>query len=326
MEENEYFLGIDTSNYKTSIAVVDKLGNAILDERKFLDVKKGERGIRQSEALFQHINNLPTLFDKLADYPELKNNIKAVSVSKTPRPLPGSYMPVFNAGYSIAKSLSSVLRIPLYEFSHQEGHIKAVKFHSSIGEIKRFIAFHFSGGTTEAILIDESQCCNTKYEIIGGSKDISYGQLLDRIGVSLGMRFPCGEAMDELICNSDTEFTIQKVPKIKVKNGYINLSGIETASQKLVNVSDKYNLVKSIFTRITESIEEMTKQLANIYGVRDFIYSGGVASSKFIKDNLKSEYNIYFGEPNLSTDNAVGIALLGRMKYGTETYNGNTIK
>ena len=156
MTEKEYFLGIDTSNYKTSIAVVDGFGKIIADERKFLTVKKGERGIRQSEALFQHINNLPVLLESLTNYLEIKNRIKAVAVSKKPRPLENSYMPVFNAGYSIGKSLSYILGIPLYEFSHQEGHIEAIKFNNFVPQSLKFIAFDFSGGTTEAILVDES--------------------------------------------------------------------------------------------------------------------------------------------------------------------------
>lgn len=326
MTEKEYFLGIDTSNYKTSIAVVDGFGKIIADERKFLTVKKGERGIRQSEALFQHINNLPVLLESLTNYLEIKNQIKAVAVSKKPRPLENSYMPVFNAGCSIGKSLSYILGIPLYEFSHQEGHIEAIKFNNFVPQSLKFIAFHFSGGTTEAILVDETLHDSKKYEIVGGSRDISYGQLLDRVGVSLGMEFPCGEAMDKSLFESKANYKQIKLPPIKVNDGFINISGIETACQRITDISDSRDLIYSLFIRIIESIEEMTEQLSGKYGISDFIYAGGVASSRFIRENLRLGYNLCFGEPKLSADNAVGIALLGRNRYGIETDNSNTIK
>ena len=128
-----YYLGIDTSNYKTSVAVVDDEGNVISDCRKFLEVKKGERGIRQSEALFQHVNNLPDIIkeavaaltaDNRVNRTEALNtesetgsfelkkvkrdfNIKAVAVSSRPRPLKGSYMPAFLAEVNVEKSVAT---------------------------------------------------------------------------------------------------------------------------------------------------------------------------------------------------------------------------
>ena len=59
MERELLSLGIDTSNYKTSLAVVDKTGEVLFNYQKFLDVKPGEKGLRQSEAFFQHVQKLP---------------------------------------------------------------------------------------------------------------------------------------------------------------------------------------------------------------------------------------------------------------------------
>lgn len=326
MNEKDFFLGIDTSNYKTSVAVVDGLGRTILDERKLIDVAKGERGIRQSEAVFQHTNNFPLLIKSINNFPEIKGNIKAVSVSSKPRPVQGSYMPVFNCGYSLGSSLSSVLGIPFYEFSHQEGHIEAVKFGSKLENSRRFIAFHFSGGTTEAVLAVRTSGSDKNYQIVGGSRDISYGQLLDRVGVAMGISFPCGREMDKTASCFDVNSDFIKIPRINVKDGYINISGQETFCLRAVENSDSDSLIHSLFKEITYSIKEMTIQLAKKYEVNDFIYAGGVASSRFIRENLKLDYNICFGSPELSADNAVGIALLGRSRYGIETDNGNSAK
>ena len=95
------FAGIDTSNYTTSVAVFD--GEHIIQNKKLLTVKKGERGLRQSDALFQHTVNLPVLISKLKS--EIGDaDIEAFGVSNRPRNIEGSYMPCFLAGESAAEA------------------------------------------------------------------------------------------------------------------------------------------------------------------------------------------------------------------------------
>ena len=183
-------LGIDTSNYTTSLAIVSDKGEILADERRALRVKAGEKGLRQSEALFQHLENLPALSGKLFEV--YRQQIKAIAVSNKPRPAPGSYMPVFLAGLRFAQVISQALGVPLYCFSHQEGHIRACLHNKDSVNYGRFLAWHLSGGTSELLLVENGQI-----EIVGGSKDISFGQLLDRIGVVLGLGFPCGAELDD---------------------------------------------------------------------------------------------------------------------------------
>ena len=182
-------LGIDTSNYKTSVAVVDAEGNILYNHQKLLEVKSGERGLRQSEALFQHVQRLPGVIEEALQSEGIRTRIGSVSVSSRPRPVDGSYMPVFTAGMGYARAVAAALDVPLQEFSHQEGHIEAVKHYSEMAELDKLICFHFSGGTTEAVLVDKHDGI---FEIVGGSRDLAYGQVLDRLGVALGHAFPCG--------------------------------------------------------------------------------------------------------------------------------------
>lgn len=312
---NEFYLGIDTSNYKTSVAVVDNEKNIICNESVFLNVKKGERGLRQSVALFQHIKQLPTLIDKCLLSDEIRNNLKCVSVSTKPRNIEGSYMPVFLAGETVAKTISSSLHLPLHTFSHQEGHIKAVKAYSSFDKEYPLIVFHFSGGTTEALLVEKD-----KITIIGGTKDISYGQVIDRIGVFLGMNFPAGKEMDSIAYK--TKEVASCFSKIKVKNCFINLSGVETQALNLIN-NNKYStdiIISSLFKTLSNSILDIINDLKNEYNINKFMFTGGVSSSEYIKNyimnNLDNDVEIQFGIPSLSSDNAVGIALLGGEYYG----------
>lgn len=303
-------LGIDTSNYKTSVAIVDQHGEIIFNFQKYLDVKEGKRGLRQSEAFFQHVQTLPSIIEEALSDMKITGRIAAVSASSRPRPIEGSYMPVFTAGTGAGKIISASLGVPYFEFSHQEGHIEAIKYFSCLNNTLPIICFHFSGGTSEAIFIGED---SNSYKIIGGTKDISYGQVLDRIGVAMGLQFPCGEAMDNMAINSQGHRHL--LTKIKVNDGFVNLSGLETQCQKLVGDIPPMEIADNLFSELSKSIMEMTLQLSRKYNIKDFIYAGGVSCSQFMRnylvENLCKDLNIVFGKPALSSDNAIGIALLG---------------
>ena len=141
------FLGIDTSNYTTSVSLV-KNHNVIYNLKYPVSVKSGDRGIRQSDAVFQHINNLPLLMDKLGCH-----KLDAIGVSAFPRNVENSYMPCFLSGVAVAKSISGILGIDYYKYSHQQGHVASALFSCNKFELisENFIAFHISGGTTEIL-------------------------------------------------------------------------------------------------------------------------------------------------------------------------------
>ena len=322
-------LGIDTSNYKTSLALVDGEGNIILDLRSFLDVPNGSRGLRQQEAFFQHVNKLPEMIKRIFDRIDSKE-LEVISVSNKPRPIEDSYMPCFMAGVNIGSVLAASLGLPLLQYSHQEGHIRAGLKDVDLLNKDEFISFHFSGGTTEALLCKVNKDSSIGVEIIGGSKDISFGQLIDRVGVKLGMDFPAGEELDSLAMDCDSKENLKDstlkdiLPKIKVKDSFINLSGIETAFVKTIderNIQVGHDLDKELalilFNRIEAAIENMIEEISKNVDkskIKDCILVGGVSSSKYIRKHLPdtiSGLKIHFANSELSSDNAVGIALLG---------------
>ena len=323
MSSGRTVLGIDTSNYKTSLALVAD-GKTICDIRRLLTVKEGERGLRQSEALVQHIVNLPELFRQLRETADIVPD--AIACSVRPRPVEGSYMPCFLPGKSQAESMALAMGIPLVEFSHQEGHIEAIRKSGRL-EKDEFLACHFSGGTCE-ILKALKTARGYDIEITGGTKDISYGQVLDRAGVAMGYAFPCGEELDRLALKAEAEGKSASdiLTPVKVKDGCVNLSGFESQIQRVIagrimnggdsDDPDREKFVGEIFRRMSASISEMIMQNARRTGIDDVIMSGGVSASVFIRrrieDRLKREgIRLHFGDSTLSSDNAVGIAYLG---------------
>jgi len=299
------YLGIDTSNYTTSVASV---GDVTENIRKIIDIKEGMRGIRQSDGVFVHLKELPKLFDKLSC--DMKD-VSAVGVSTRPRNVEGSYMPVFLAGESFAKVIAKSLGVPLFSYSHQDGHIMAGIMSSGADELleQPFLAVHMSGGTTEIL------CCEYKNNyfdarIVGGTKDISAGQLIDRLGVALGMKFPCGKEMDRLSQTCDEKPVTLKT---SVKDGYINFSGMETRLLSMVNDVDAGILAKSALTFIGKSLAEAI----NFHQPKNVMFVGGVASNTLLREYLKNEIDAktYFASTELSCDNAVGIAELCRRNF-----------
>ena len=335
-------LGIDTSNYKTSVAAVTESGKIVSDRRIFLNVKEGALGLRQSEALFQHTVNLPGLLEEvMGDVRAAGCQLGIVAASAAPRPQAGSYMPAFLAGMGAGRAAAAAAGCPYVEFSHQEGHIMAVKFYSSLSGAPAHISMHLSGGTTELLYVKDNICAGSyagtdfvppmDIEICGGSLDISFGQLLDRAGQKMGFDFPAGERIDRLALEyADSERLRTsgneaiRLPAIKVIDGRINLSGIETAVKKTVDAGcDHGELSFKLMEAVSKAIIDMAEYGCRKHGVGDVLLAGGVASSAYLRKSVESYVkagradsddegiNIVFGKPELSSDNAVGSALLG---------------
>ena len=310
--KNKAVIGIDTSNYTTSCAAVSDDGKIISDRRKLLSVKEGQRGLRQQEALFQHVSNLPDLVHDLMKDIE-GYDVEAVSCSVRPRPVEGSYMPVFNAGKSFAEVISDTLKCPVITFSHQEGHVEAARYETVLQDEDDMVFFHLSGGTTEAVSLPG-------YDLVGRTLDISFGQFIDRIGVAMGVGFPCGGMLDETASGYEGS-DIPDLPVIKVKDAEVNLSGIETFCQKYLKDNpdvDKGAMSKAIFDACSHALAKMIKDIYAKTGKTNYLLAGGVSSSRYIRKRLEDlipdDVAVCFGKPELCRDNAVGIAFLGGKK------------
>ncbi len=309
-------LAIDTSNYTTSVAILDISGKLIANLKLPLKVNEGARGLRQSDALFAHTVNLPKIMQIAMPYLEGKD-IAAIGVSDKPRNVDGSYMPCFLAGVAVAESLSCTHKLPLYRFSHQCGHIMAALYSSGAEHLleKEFAAFHISGGTTELVRV----CPDTygfKTELLGGTLDLNAGQLIDRIGVYMGLDFPAGPEMERLALLNGKKVSARK---IRLNEMSVNLSGVENLAAKLYDETKDKSLCSAfVFDYISRVLIAISEEYENRYGKCDFVYAGGVMSNSIIKNALSLRFRSYFAEPAMSADNAVGIAALALRAYKSE--------
>lgn len=306
------FLGIDTSNYTTSTALFNSQTGEMLQQKKLLPVKHGQLGLRQSDAVFHHTAQLHSLFSELVKNVDV-NQIAAIGVSTKPRPIDGSYMPCFTVGENTAKILSSALRIPLFQFSHQEGHISAALFSAKRDDLfsEKFIAFHVSGGTTEAVLA-KGNGDSFSALLVASSLDLHAGQAVDRVGVMLGLDFPCGAELERIALKNTEKINVHP----SLKGCDCCLSGIENICKKLLNDRKNHEYIAAYCLEyIRKTLMMMTDRLLEKYGKLPLVFAGGVMSNTIIKNSFTEKYNAVFAEPYYSTDNAAGIAYLAYRKF-----------
>ena len=300
-------LGIDTSNYTTSLSVVTD-GTVVENIKIPVFVNNGEKGVRQSDAVFSHVKNLPLAMEKLKNtYP-----ITAVGFSGAPRDCDGSYMPCFLVGETVAQSIAAVNRIPAYRFSHQAGHIMAAVYSAGKQSLLNapFAAFHVSGGTTEILLVEPEM----KITKIGGTVDLTAGQAIDRIGVMMGLSFPCGASLEQLAQKGTV-----KRDKICVNDLSCNLSGLENKTQKMLKDGvSKEDIAAYTIEFVRRTLAKMSENLRAKYLNIPILYAGGVMSCSLIKKDFEKRFDGYFAEPMYSSDNAAGTALLCYRKIMSE--------
>ncbi len=304
MSAKSEYLGIDTSNYTTSVAL--HISDGMESRRRLLPVREGERGLRQSDAVFLHVKQFPELFETLPS----PMSLTAVGVSTRPRNVDDSYMPCFRAGVSYARSLAHSHGCPLYEFSHQQGHIAAGLWSIGRGDLLQnpFLAFHVSGGTTELLFVNGIH----DVQVVAHTLDLHAGQLIDRIGVLLGYSFPCGAAMDPDALRAEKSVKHY----VRLKEGCCSLSGYENKAQKML--SDGYTKEEIAFfavDSVSAELEAMIDAALLQYPDLPLLMIGGVCSNSLIRRRLSARYGALFAADGFSCDNAAGIAYLTKLRH-----------
>lgn len=307
------FLGVDTSNYTTSAAVYVSDENKVYQCKKLLPVKDGELGLRQSDAVFNHTKQLPDMLEQLFGENEISAP-KVVTASARPRNIEGSYMPCFLCGEGFARSYAAAVGAKLFTTSHQIGHILAALYSADRLDLvnERFIAFHVSGGTTDCLLCEPDDETVLKITEIGTSLDLKAGQAVDRTGVMLGLKFPCGAELEKLAMNANKHFKVKAV----LKNGSCCLSGVENKCGDMLDSGESpENIAKYCLDFIAETIIAMTAHAVSEYGELPLVFAGGVMSDVIIRDRIISRFpSASFAQPQFSCDNAAGVAIYGYLK------------
>lgn len=308
------FIGLDTSNYTTSVAAFCAETGALWQYKQLLPVKEGELGLRQSDAVFHHTRQLPERMERLCDAVDnLYEDVAAFGVSDRPQESEGSYMPCFLVGLGSARQLAAMFRKPLHIFTHQQGHVAAALYGAERLDLveKPFLAFHVSGGTTDALLVTPSRETVLSCKTVASSLDLKAGQLIDRVGRMLGLPFPAGPALDKLAQTATETYS----PRPSITEDGCHLSGVENQCRRMINEgASPTNVAAFCLHNVRVAVEKMTEQLLSRYGEMPVVYAGGVMSNSLLRAALSSRFDGIFAPPAFSSDNAAGIAVLTALK------------
>ncbi len=305
-------LGVDTSCYTTSIALAGE-GGALISRRRLLEVELGARGLRQSEALFQHVQRLPEMMEDMLAEAETAE-IVCVCASARPRDAEGSYMPVFTAGTGFARALAAALRVPFFATSHQQGHVRAAM--EGAGPLpEEFLALHLSGGTTEALHVRPG----LQIGLLGGSSDLHAGQLVDRVGVRMGLGFPAGPEMETLA----RQGTAKGAFPLSHREGEVSFSGAEAQAMRMLDAgAAREDVAAEVYSYIARAVAYLIGWAYGRTRLDTALVSGGVASSALLRELLPARLQrmacparVRWGRPEMSGDNACGVALIGWEEY-----------
>lgn len=311
-------LGIDTSNYTTSMCLLGENEDLKADERKILQVASGSRGLRQSEALFQHVQNIPSLTEKVGRA-LAGHELVSVGVSEKPRPQEESYLPVFLPGLSLAQALSHLFAIPCHKITHQETHIWSGIGCAAGPYAREFLAIHLSGGTTELTIVKRDEQTNRlQIQLLGGTLDLHAGQFVDRLGVKMGLPFPAGPSLEKL-----AHLTTESLPVPTFqRDGKVSFSGPLTALEKLVGQVAPETCARACFMSIARTLVKWIRWAEDRHQSRELLIVGGVASNQIIRQVLREQlphWNLYFAAPAYSVDNAYGAAFFSALMSGLLT-------
>ena len=312
---SQIIIGLDTSCYTTSVAAVTVDGQVLASCRKLLPVKLGERGLRQSEAVFIHVRQLPERMEELGESIR-GHQIVAVCASGRPRDEEESYMPVFQVGDAHARGLAAMLGVPCFASTHQRGHVAAAMVDSGVAE-GDLLAVHLSGGTTELLALRGEELT-----LLGGTLDLHAGQVVDRVGVAMGLSFPAGPHLEELAVQGRSE---AKLPA-NMADGDLrcHFSGAETQVQRWIRQGDmpREDIAREVYDLLARTVSRMILAGSRQTGIRQVLIAGGVASStlfrQLVTERIRKkdrDFRVCFGKPEYSGDNAVGAALIGARKY-----------
>lgn len=314
-----YSLGVDTSNYCTSICLITESGDIVAEEREWLPVALGEKGMRQSDGVFHHVKQLADLWCAMPLQKDME--ISAVCASVAPRPAEGSYMPVFTVGTHWGRSLAHAYQVPFYQTTHQEGHIAAALRTSDCRvQPDTFTVMHLSGGTSDMLYVHRTEAGYT-IKTVGGSRDLYAGQLVDRIGVAMGLSFPSGMELERLAKNAKGRFPLPFTTA--VDGPWFSLSGPETALKRYVD-DEAYapvDIARTVENVVAKTVEKALLNAFNMGLPKHVLLVGGVAANQYIRKRLRKRLEhravgarLSFAAQRYSGDNAYGVALIGLTK------------
>jgi len=340
---HKIILGIETSCDETAMSLVkfseseenfefEVLSNVIASQ---IDLHKKWGGVYPELASRAHLEAMiPVLEEALAPIGGIKNienKIDQIAVTKEPG-LIGSLL----MGIETAELLSAYYDKPFVEINHLEGHIyasfineakfkiKKIKFEIEKFGIFPILALVVSGGHTSLILMRE----HLQYETVGRTIDDAAGEAFDKVARIMELGYPGGPVIEKT-AKDGNELAIDLPRGLEHSDNFdFSFSGLKTSvlyKTKDVKTQtpkkyDKKDMAASFQKSVVDVLIKKTTRASKKFNPKTIILGGGVSANDYLRTRFKQEVTqnpeveILIPPRNLSTDNAVGIAIAGAVR------------
>ena len=280
---------------------------------------------QELKEIFSHEQDLYEAF--LEYIPKIsKPNFDMIAVTSGP-----GLEPALWVGINFARALSLVWQIPVIPVNHMEGHLTSVlvsKNYTTLPIGFPAIALLISGGHTQLVSISNWG----SYEILGSTKDDAVGEAFDKVARLLNLPYPGGPEISRLAQEAreqNLEINNVKLPRpmLHSKDLDFSFSGLKTAVLYLVKNLEKENKLSEEMKKkialefensVTEVLYSKTCKAIEENGARTLILGGGVTANSHIRETFSKlgndNFKVLIPDRNLSTDNAVMIAITGFLR------------
>ena len=142
--------------------------------------------------------------------------------------------------------------------------------------------------------------------VVGAGSTVSAGQLIDRTGQMLELPFPSGKHIDAL----SREAAMKETFKVKCPGLEFSLSGVQNKVQQFHQKNGIPAETAAYALRcVAGAVFQATKNALKEYPGLRVVFSGGVASNSMLREVI-APLDPIFSQPQFSTDNAMGVAVL----------------
>lgn len=318
MIEHRLIMAFESSADETSVAII-RDGNEIVSLETATQIKSHQRfgGIVPEVASRHHIEQVTLLADAaLQDANVTYDDLTAITVTQGPG-LVGALL----IGVTAAKTIAWAHNLPLVPVIHLAGHISAANFVEPIQYPA--LALMVSGGHTELVLMREEY----DYLVIGDTRDDAAGECYDKVGRTMGLKYPSGKIIDEMAHRGEDAYDLPRA-MLNEDNFDFSFSGLKSAVINLMHNAEQRgesvdldNLATSFQHAVVDVLAGKTERALKAYPVKSFIVAGGVAANQGLRDRLNELMQqfpdtTYIPVPiALAGDNAAMIGAAGDIAY-----------
>ncbi len=292
-------LGIESTAHTFGVGICDD--TSIL--ANVIDTHRGE-GIHPRLAADHHANvAAQTVARALSDAGLSIADVDLISFSQGP-----GLGPCLRVGATVARALAVKNNVPVLGVNHCIAHIEVGRF---LLGIKDPVTLYVSGGNTQILAY-----AGERYRVFGETLDIGIGNMQDTFARSIGLQFPCGRQIDELVSKGtdylDIPYTIKGMDFSFT--GMLSEAIKYTTDHPLPDVA--FSLMETAFSIVVEATERAMSHTQKT----ELLLAGGNAAAPRLREmcHIMCEERgaeVFIPPFDVCRDNGAMMAVLGMIEH-----------